>query len=129
MLTPKSLSGFTLIEVVVALAILATALYGGVFLLNRTTVNTYHIRDTVLANWVATNAFANAVLAGSDLDGELREEESVTMYGDTFLLTVHEQQNPDAQSGERSTSILTIQVAKPATPESLLENIVVYRPQ
>ena len=106
MLTPKSLSGFTLIEVVVALAILATALYGGVFLLNRTTVNTYHIRDTVLANWVATNAFANAVLAGSDLDGELREEESVTMYGDTFLLTVHEQQNPDAQSGERSTSIL-----------------------
>lgn len=129
MRTPKSLSGFTLIEVMVSLAILASALYGGFFLLNRTTVNTYHIRDTVLANWVATNAYANAVLAGSDLDAELSEDEPVIMYGDTFLLTVNEQDNPDEQSDDGYTSILTIQVAKPATPESLLENLVVYRAQ
>lgn len=141
--------GFTLIEVVVALAILATTLYGGFFLLNRTTVNTYHLRDTVLANWVATNAYAVAILEGSTSEQEPPSTEPVMMYGEEFLVTLTREEKPqaDVQAKVRASVeddvapdtldtpdtpkagvlMLTIFVAKTSAPDSPLENLVVYQ--
>ena len=134
--------GFTLIEVVVALAILATTLYGGFFLLNRTTVNSHHLRDTVLANWVAANAYAYAVLGGDTTDSEPQTVEQVMMYGEEFLVTVNRenedattrQEKPrtnDGQANVDETEIINqtviISVAKSSSPDSPLENVVVYQ--
>lgn len=141
--------GFTLIEVIVALAILATTLYGGFFLLNRTTVNTFHLRDSVLANWVATNVYANTILTGATSEQEEIKNQSVVMYGEEFLVTVNKNSeltndtqinaavltatdNNGASEGGAgndestvTTQVLTIVVSKPSAPDSPLESLVV----
>lgn len=136
----RNTRGFTLIEVVVALAILASTLYGGFFLLNRTTVNTYHLRDTVLANWVATNAYALAVLEGSSEEQQPTSMQSMIMYGQEFLVTLSREENSrDAAQAPVEDNVasgaadnpqaliakLTIFVAKPTAPDSALANLVI----
>lgn len=139
---PKS-TGFTLIEVVVALAILASTLYGGFFLLNQTTKNSFHLRDKVLANWVAANAYAMTVLENATTsEQEIQITEQNVMYGEEFLVTFNHQQtlpsrgkqeaNADVVSADErvedmSLNKVTISVAKASSPDSILEHVVVYQ--
>ncbi len=139
---PKS-TGFTLIEVVVALAILASTLYGGFFLLNQTTKNSFHLRDKVLANWVAANAYAMTVLENATTsEQEAQVTEQNVMYGEEFLVTFNHQQTlssrgkQEANAGvvsadERVENMVlnkvTISVAKASSPDSILEHVVVYQ--
>ena len=124
--------GFTLIEVVVALAILATSLYSGFFLMQRSTVNARHLQDSVLANWVASNALTEAILINSDTSDGAVAELPVEMYGETFLLSVSEEDihNEDVDgdaSSPQYQSRLSIQVAKQSNPGLYLEDFALYR--
>lgn len=120
-------NGFTLVEVVVALAVLATTLYSGFFLMQRSTINARHLQDTVLANWVASDAFAELVISGTDLDDESTREQAVEIYGERFLVFTSEQALNADNSGEGSEQIaegakFRIQVAKQDNPGLYLED-------
>lgn len=124
--------GFTLIEVVVALAILATAMYSGFFLMQRSAVNTRHLQDSVLANWVASNALAEATLINSDTADGAVTDRTIEMYGETFLLSVEEEDlSPEETGNDESevsySSALSIQVAKQSNPRLYLEDFTISR--
>jgi general secretion pathway protein I len=57
--------GFSLIEVVIALAVLAIALSALIDSSSSATANTIYLRDKTLAHWVAMNKMAEIKLAGS----------------------------------------------------------------
>ncbi|MEM7469350.1 MAG: prepilin-type N-terminal cleavage/methylation domain-containing protein [Pseudomonadota bacterium] len=122
-----SRNGFTLIEVVVALAILATTLYGGFFLMQRTVGTTQHLRDSVLANWVAANAYADAILNGSDYDEGPLVEQTVSMFGEDYLVTIDVTDFEAKEADEQYTSVTSISVAKSDAPDLKLEDLVVYQ--
>jgi general secretion pathway protein I len=54
--------GFTLLEILVALTILATALAAIITMATTQAVNTTHLRDKTLAHWVAMNQIAQLQL-------------------------------------------------------------------
>ncbi len=54
--------GFTLLEVLIALAILAIALGSIIKMASNQTLNTAHLRDKTLAHWVALNKIAELQL-------------------------------------------------------------------
>ena len=54
--------GFTLLEILVALAILAVALASITSMASNQAVNTAHLRDKTLAHWVALNRIAELQL-------------------------------------------------------------------
>lgn len=56
-------SGFTLLEVVVALAILAVALGALINASGKTATNLSHLRDKTIATWIADNRLAELYLA------------------------------------------------------------------
>ncbi len=56
--------GFSLIEVVIALAVLAIALSALIDSASNATANTVSLRDKTLAHWVAMNKMAEVRLAG-----------------------------------------------------------------
>lgn len=55
--------GFTLLEILVALAILGIALTAIIHTTSNQTLNTAHLRDKTLAHWVALNKIAELQLA------------------------------------------------------------------
>lgn len=121
--------GFTLIEVIVALAILATTLFGGWFLLKTTITNTQAIQDKTLAHWVAMNALANTELESPKADEQQQEDQLVTMLGVEFLLSVNYSDERLDNTGdiEKALSTLKIRVTKNANPNHILEDIVIRR--
>ena len=56
--------GFTLLEILVALAILAIALASVIKVSSNQSVNTAHLRDKTLAHWVAMNQITQLQLTG-----------------------------------------------------------------
>lgn len=59
---PRSQQGFTLMEVLVAMAILAIALASIIKVSANQSINTEHLRDKTLAHWVAMNQIAQLQL-------------------------------------------------------------------
>jgi general secretion pathway protein I len=59
MITSKVARGFTLVEVMVALVVVALALPGLFFLLNQQLDTTRYLRDRTHAQWVASNVLAD----------------------------------------------------------------------
>ncbi len=57
-LGPSRARGFTLLEILVALAILSIALAAVTALASNQTLSTAHLRDKTLAHWVAMNKIA-----------------------------------------------------------------------
>lgn len=104
--------GFTLIEVIVALAIVATALYAATGSIRSATRGSGHLEQTTLAHWAALNALNETKLAipaiGSDSPAA-----TVTLFGHEFV--VERQLVPAA--GDKAARV-SITVASAATPDA-----------
>ena len=123
------LAGFTLLEVLVALAILSTAMYSGFYLLNRTISNAGIVEEKVIANWVAKNALAQVELAGRELEEFDLVDEPVAMYGKEFLVNVSTELQDETRSDEVTQTKLSIriQVAPADEPARLIEDLNLER--
>jgi general secretion pathway protein I len=62
-MTARSSRGFTLIEVLVALAVLAIALSAIIKTMSANTLNSIYLRDRTLAQWVALNKITELQLS------------------------------------------------------------------
>ncbi|MBI2799544.1 MAG: type II secretion system minor pseudopilin GspI [Gammaproteobacteria bacterium] len=111
-------AGFTLLEVLVALAIVATALYAAVGSARGAARGAAQIDDTVLAHWVAMNALAEARLAPPAQHAESTSHQ-VTEYGAQFVVTTR------PVGGEGVAAALSVQVAKPNAPENIIYRLEV----
>lgn len=111
-------AGFTLLEVLVALAIVATALYAAVGSTRGAARGAAQIDDTVLAHWVAMNALAETQLAGPTQQAESTSHQ-VAEYGAQFVVTT------STVSGDGVPPTLSVQVAKPNAPETILYRLEV----
>ena len=75
--TPRARRGFSLLEMLVALAVLAIALLAALRASGAAVVNTEEIRDRLLAGWVAQNRLAEHIARRDWLPiGVVRGEES-----------------------------------------------------
>ncbi len=78
---PRTARGFTLLEVMVALAVLAIALAALIKGVSDNTANAAHLRDRTLAHWVGMNVVAEQRLATKwDERGEQRGEEEMANH-------------------------------------------------
>ncbi|HEY9147528.1 MAG TPA: type II secretion system minor pseudopilin GspI [Gammaproteobacteria bacterium] len=77
-------SGFTLIEVMVALAVVAVALAALLKGVSTNTVNAAYLRDKSFAHWVAMNVVAERQLA-AEQQTELAERGEAEMGGRSWL--------------------------------------------
>ena len=68
--------GFSLIEVVIALAVLAIALSALIDSTSSATANTIHLRDKTLAHWVAMNRMATIRMDGGWPDVGIKTDKS-----------------------------------------------------
>ena len=88
-------AGFTLIEVLVALAIVAVALFAALRASGAATVNTAEYRDRLLAQWVAGNVMARAqVLRPLPALGETTQEEDQAGQRFVWVQRVSDTPNP-----------------------------------
>ncbi len=87
--------GFTLLEVLVALTILAIALAAIIGAASNQALNTTHLRDKTLAHWVAMNKIAELQIATEwPAKGKLRGEEEMGLHEWHWLRTVTETPDP-----------------------------------
>jgi general secretion pathway protein I len=81
--------GFTLMEILVALTILAIALSAIISLASNQTLNTTHLRDKTLAHWVAMNKIAELQLSGEwPAKGKQQGDEEMGMHEWHWVRTV-----------------------------------------
>ena len=67
--------GFTLVEILVAMAVLAVGLLAALTAVNQLTVNESYLRDRTLATWLARNQLLEAQLEGNwPQPGQSRDE-------------------------------------------------------
>ena len=91
-------TGFTLIEVVVALAVFAIGAAGALLLITRLADATSELETRTFAGWVAENRIAEAELFGVDA---LPPRGSETMAGRVWLWEQHVQATGGWQGQER----------------------------
>lgn len=77
-------AGFTLLEVVVALAVVSLALGGALSIASASARGAHHLERTIAAHWVARNVAATLELAAPDARDELTTFEE-TMLGYRFI--------------------------------------------
>ena len=81
--------GFTLLEILVALAILAIALASITSMASNQTLNTAHLRDKTLAHWVAMNKIAELQISGEwPSKGKQTGDEEMGMHEWHWVRTV-----------------------------------------
>jgi general secretion pathway protein I len=116
--SPKNARAFTLVEVLIALAVLALALMAALRASSMSVTNSGEIRDRLLASWVAQNQLAEhrarrdwlpvGVYHGDAVEGGVgfRWEEKVTSTQNTQFLRVEvrvfARDKPDAALGTMS---------------------------
>ena len=122
-------SGFTLLEVVVALAIVASTIYAGFFLVNRIGVNNELIQTKLLAHWVATNELALAELDQRKQENNQASEAITEMYGLQFLVsskaTTVVRTSEDGDNVD--IEVLRIEVALADNPSEIINTLSVER--
>lgn len=83
--------GFTLLEILVALAILSIALAAIIKMASNQTLNTAHLRDKTLAHWVAMNKIAELQLTAEwPAKGKKQGSEEMGMHEWHWVRTVTE---------------------------------------
>lgn len=88
--------GFTLLEILVALAVLSIALLAALKSSGAAIANAAKLKERSLAHWVAMNRAAELELAGSWLElGVTRGQES--MANQTWYWTVRSEKSPDPE--------------------------------
>ncbi len=96
--------GFTLLEVLVALAILAIALAAITALASNQTLNTAHLRDKTLAHWVAMNRIAELQISAEwPSKGKQTGDEEMGQHEWHWVRTVSE--TPDVRVRQVDISV------------------------
>jgi general secretion pathway protein I len=81
--------GFTLLEILVALAILAIALASIIKMASNQTLNTTHLRDKTLAHWVALNKITELQLTAEwPSKGRQQGEEEMGLHPWHWVSTI-----------------------------------------
>ena len=103
--------GFTLIEVIVALAIVATALYAATGSIRSAARGSGHLEETTLAHWAALNALNESKLVAPAI-GSDSPAATVTLYGHEFVV-----ERQLAPATDDTASRVSVTVASAATPD------------
>jgi general secretion pathway protein I len=94
----KKTKGFTLIEVVVAVAVIAVGLMGTIKTVGTVSRNTAHLNERVIATWVAQNAMASYELnLENDAEKETTGSEEVAGVEWYWTKTLVNTQDPGIQ--------------------------------
>lgn len=112
--------GFTLVEILVALTIIAVALAAGMRALAQSTNSATLLKQRTLALWVAQNRLAEAQLASTSLAVGTREGDAV-QAGTRFAWRESVSGTPNA-----SFRKIEVTVADPAVPDYALAQLVGY---
>ena|SRR5213082_2843109 len=117
---PRTTTGFTLVEILVALAIVAVALAAGMRALAQSADSASTLKSRTLALWVAQNRLANAQLADpwpslGVSNGNAEQAGARLVWRETISGTP----NPAFRKVE-------IVVAEPQTPEYALARLIGY---
>ncbi len=96
--------GFTLIEVLVAVAVLALALGAAIVAGSRYADNTFYLREKTLATWIAHNAIAEAMLQNRFPD-EGRQEEEIEFAGRKWNWIAEFENTPDSDLRRMDISV------------------------
>lgn len=111
---PKASRGFTLMEVLVALAVVAIALSAILASSGRTTSNAAQLRDTTLAQWVAENRLTELRLEqGWPSTGRTRGE--AEMGGREWFWTMEVEDTEDDNLRRIEVSVATAREAEGST--------------
>lgn len=119
----RSAHGFTLVEVMIALVILATVLTLGSGSVQRSAVTLGDLEERLLAHWAAENALVEQLLdasaAGAAAVAEpVERRTTVTQYGAAFLVASRLVPGVDAAPGS-----LRVEVAARARPADIITRI------
>ncbi|MGH1536988.1 MAG: type II secretion system minor pseudopilin GspI [Gammaproteobacteria bacterium] len=99
--TIKVLKGFTLLEVMVALAVIALGMAAVIKTVTTTTSNTIHLRDKTFAYWVAQNQLAEIELTtGSPKTGYTDGEEELAGLTWYWTRKIESTEDPDTNRVE-----------------------------
>lgn len=113
--------GFTLLEVLVALAILATALYASAGSIKSAARQQAHREASVLAHWVALNVATELSLAaGAD---DPTPSRMVTLYNQPFIASI-----TSLRDEEGKLTALSIGVATQSAPDTQLKQLTMSLP-
>jgi len=122
---PRPVHGFTLIEVLVALAIFAVALAASVRAASVSTDGTFEVRERLLATWTAQNHLA-LVYARAEFPEPGSRKETVEQGGVPFVVeqVVSAMPNPDVRRIE-------VRVSTERRGDYMLSRLVghVFRPR
>ena len=108
--------GFTLVEVVVALVLVAVAMTTGSLAVQRNAQNLKRVEDKLLAHWVALNAVNSARLTAPD---EESTEQVATMLGQEFIVYIAHK----AAAGEIPLDEIRVDVVSVEDPDVLLQSL------
>ncbi len=111
----RHVCGFTLLEVLVALAVLATALYAANSVVARASRNAEHREQTLLAHWVAQD-LATELLAVPPSD--IPFTRNAELYGHAFRLEVDGARDDD---GKIVSLAIAVHAAAAAAPVQRIE--------
>lgn len=111
----KSTAGFTLIEVLIALAILAIALVAIIKVSGQSIEESYAIKQKLAAHWVAMNALARVQTGLVDLAKDSNPSGDESMLGENWLWKIAV--DPEAVSS--SYARVTVTVSKKDQDQNL----------
>lgn len=125
MIRRKNSKGFTLLEVLIALAVLAIALAAIIKSIGSHVSNLVYLKERTLAQWVASNALTELRVSGKwPSSGELTGDEEMVGYAFNWTITVTEVENSDvrrldlrvsrAEDSDRPLTTLVAYIGKPS---------------
>ncbi len=118
----KNQAGFTLLEVLVALAILATALYATSGTIRSAARQQSHLQDTVLAHWAASDLAVELSLVDPNKQPPPLQRQT-TVYGRAFVQKI----KPTRSEDDKIVAV-TIDVALESAPQDIVQTFTLSFP-